>query len=430
MESSVRMAAATVLAILGEYRGDCADDDASRVSILQNRMTDAVHAFVGDHHLSFSCQSTDCTQSHDMTRRRIRLLSCLATPENEDYLATLLYSGELQHRRTLHSLTANVQRLQQTIEDSHNREKQLLLVKESCFEKLSAQAIAFQRQKCEFQRSTTQNAKALVQVHQAERSKVELRSQELADRLRDTEQRLAEASRAAEVSHRVELESKAALDDAEAKVAELASHEQEAVRREHECRRKLGQVAEDLRSTTSRMEQMKRNEEKMMAQIAVQKESLANMDDSNLAMRDSLESLFADMVSLALLFEKKEGEEKAFRENAQVSVQRLKQELEAERARSAELEDKFIQTECQNDMLSRKYERTREKLEREREDRQKDAVERLRRAGPVSYINQLHQSNASEKHFKDVSGSSRSRENDSNSSNTAAFRNSRKKCNR
>jgi len=421
IDSTVRMATATVLALLGEFRGSSDDEEAGRVVLLQGRMMDAVHSFVGDMQMSFSCSPV---RSQDMVRRRLRLLSVLTTSENEDYLSTLLHSAEVSHYSAVRTMQQDAREYTKKIKRYEQKEKHLRAEKESCMEKLSAQAVAFQRQKSEYQRSTAQNAKSLVQVHHAERAKAEKRSEDLLEKMRGMEKRLVESERVAESSRRAELQSKSALEDARSEIEKLSLSENEAVQRDQESTKKLIQLAEELRSAKSRLAQMKRSEEKMLAKIGVQKESLASMEESQHGMQESLETLFADMVSLAQLYQRLERNEKSTRENGEAGQQKMKKDIDALRLRYAELEEKYKQTECQNEMLSRKYEKTRQKLVKEREERQKDAIDRRRRAGPVSYINQLHNdSTTSERHFKATTSSSRSgaeKENESISSSSVS----------
>ena len=76
--------------------------------MLQGRINDAVLSFVVNNN---DWLSDDHTSSYllavpgdDLARRRIRLLSSLATPENESFTAGLVHASEMRQRRTLQKL--------------------------------------------------------------------------------------------------------------------------------------------------------------------------------------------------------------------------------------------------------------------------------------------------------------------------------------
>jgi chromosome segregation ATPase len=257
-----------------------------------------------------------------------------------------------------------------------------------------------------------------VEVHSAERCKAEQRLQEMARHVSEAEARATEADRVARTCRETEAETKAAFERATAKLEELELKEQGAAQRTQDRETELVRLREELRSSKESHSELVHRENEMRSHIQKQEESLANTEESHGAMREGLESLFGDMVSLSQLYEVKEREAASTREDGGAAVQKVKRKLEAEQKRTFELEEKYRQIQYDNDMLSKKYARAREKLEEERKQRQKDAERRNKRTGPVSYINQLHTSTVDRSSAADRSRGGK--ENDSQSASTAS----------
>ena len=126
-----------------------------------------------------------------------------------------------------------------------------------------------------------------------------------------------------------------------------------------------------------------------MIRLDQQTETLAYVEQSESELKVSLENLFADMCCLAHLYEVKEREASSYQESGEMVVEKLKRKLEIERQKYVELDERQKRIQYENEMLSKKYAKARDKLEEEREDRKRES-ERRKRAAPVSYINQLH----------------------------------------
>jgi chromosome segregation ATPase len=233
----------------------------------------------------------------------------------------------------------------------------------------------------------------------------------------EAEARATEADRVARSCRESESETKAALERATARLKELELKEQEAAGRTHDRETELVRLREELRSTKKSNSELVHREKEMSTHIKMQEDNLSNTEESHGAMREGLESLFGDMVSLAQLYEVKEREAASTLDDSGAIVQKLKRKLEAEHKRNTELEERHRQIQYDNDTLSKKYARAREKLEEERKQRQKDAERLTKRTGPVSYINQLHTSA--------VDQSRGSKENDSHSSASSSLRRDR-----
>jgi hypothetical protein len=392
LDSFVRVSVATALAVLGTCP---VESSQGRVALLQGRMREAVNSFAG---VFLSQQGGTISggemihNSSDMTRRRLRLLTTLATRDNEEYLTGLLHTAELSQQESVRALQSTAARGKQLLNEYVEREKRLLAEKEVYARKLTSQAVTFQREKNQFQQGVAQNAKQLVEVHSAERCKAEQSLQEMSRHVSEAEARATEADRVARTCRETEAETKAAFERATARLEELELKEQGAAQRTQDRETELVRLREELRSSKESHSELVHRENEMRSHIKMQEESLANTEESHGAMREGLESLFGDMVSLSQLYEIKEREAASMREGGDAAAQKLQRKLEAEQKRTIALEEKYRQIQCDNDMLSKKYQRAREKLEEERKQSQKDAERRTKRTGPVSYINQLHTS--------------------------------------
>jgi DNA repair exonuclease SbcCD ATPase subunit len=319
-------------------------------------------------------------------------LTTLATRDNEEYLTGLLHTAESSQQESVLALQSTVSRGKQLLNEYVEREKRLLAEKVVNARKLTSQAATFQREKGQFQQSVAQNAKQLVEVHNSERCKAEQNLQQMSRHVSEAEARATEADRVARTCRESETETKAAFQRSTARLEELELKEQEAAQRTKNRETELVRLSEELRSSKESHSEAVHRESEMRAHIKMQEESLANTEESHGAMREGLESLFGDMVSLSQLYEIKEREAASMREGGDAAAQKLQRKLEAEQKRTIALEEKYRQIQCDNDMLSKKYQRAREKLEEERKQSQKDAERRTKRTGPVSYINQLHTS--------------------------------------
>jgi hypothetical protein len=413
VEPAIRLACANVLAVMSNACLRTESDDlldCPRRPLLQARMVEVVNSFVEDLQLSFvmPCPSSSEAErgevarspfsgSYELTQRRLRLVTTLALlTDNQEYLACTLHRIEVSQLREAqkrqHQATEMFQRIHELVE----RKKQLETEKVAWETQLVAQQAALQDQMARFQRSCSQNAKQLVRVHQMESSRAERRAEEVVVRMKDMQDRLALAERQLEASRRLEEETQSALERAHQSVEEL-HHKHQALLQESETQaRDLNQATEELRRTKPKLERLIRNEAKMLAHIQLQDESIQVLSESHAALKESLETLFADMVSLAQLYESKEKEEYKSREQEESTIEELTRKLRSERARYAQLEETYKQTEVNNNMLSSKYEKVRKLLEQEREERNNEsarfAAEQRKRYGPASYMSHLHTS--------------------------------------
>jgi chromosome segregation ATPase len=217
--------------------------------------------------------------------------------------------------------------------------------------------------------------------------------------MKGLQDKLASCEQQLEACIRCEVEARTALDHAEREMTQLRQDYEAELQQSDSRAKELDRVAQELQSTKPKLQRMMRNEKKMLAHIELQDASIQTLDEAHASMKDSLETLFADMVSLAKLYESKEKEEHKSREQEESTIEDLTRQLRAERARYAQLEETYRQTEVNNNMLSSKYEKVRKLLEQEREERNNEsarfAAEQRKRFVPASYMSHLHTSSAS-----------------------------------
>jgi hypothetical protein len=422
MDSIIRLSAASTLATLSGHLDFETGSDEGHIYVLQQRMTEAVGSFVSQ------IKPTTTTafggnSSLEMTRRRLRLLTALSDPENEEYLSLSLHSLESSQRKAAEGCFLKLNRCSQELKESRQRERQLQADKENSDRRLVQQALRFQRENIDLQRRLAIDSKKQVEVHWVERSKAEKLARDLSTRFQDAERRMDEAEQVLKACRTSEEHARSSLEQYAKKVAELEPRERDLSKRVKASENELKEVAEELESTTTAYKKASACERDLRERLNHQEYSLGAAEESESAMRDSLESLFADMVSLAQLYEIKEQEISSAKENGVSEVEDLKRKLKARQRQNTELEEQLQQVKYENDVLSNKCAKAREKLERERIERQRD-VEQRKRTGPVSYINQLHQSTVSERSSKS-SRPRQDKENESSRSTTGSERSSR-----
>jgi hypothetical protein len=388
----VAMAAATVLACLS---GGHVERPDGHTLLRQGRMMEAINTYLG-HLINFS---SDHLPSQEMTRRRIVLVSFMTTTASLEYISTLVHTAEVSCQETLSRLQEDNARQKLAIETYKRSEKVLMREKDSLRQKLSNQSADYHRQNSLNKVSVSNHAQQLVAVHQAERQQADSRATELASQLRDLSDRLHRAEQVAEASRQAEVEAKNELEQLLVKLRQLESDEKHASQQAELNAKKVVDLSKELQAARTAIDHLVQNEKEMKEEIRSQSEAMVQLEKSEAGMQESLENLFADLVNVSKLFELKEREQSSAQKRAEVTVSKLTKKLESEQARYAELQERNRQTSCENEQLSRKYAHTREKLEKERDERNKDRGTTSRhgkenyRSTNASYFSHLDRNN-------------------------------------
>jgi chromosome segregation ATPase len=181
--------------------------------------------------------------------------------------------------------------------------------------------------------------------------------------------------------------------------------------------------AEELNSTIGRLEQEVRDEkvkadeivneaqanreeiqsygqkcDDMQNSIDERDDMISRVEDTNQKLQDNLEDLFADMCSLAQMYQHNENQEESQKLKKNEAIEAVKQKLAAERRSNEGMASKIADIEEENEKLYRKLGKYKDRLEEERkgrreeQERKKEEEHRRKRNGPVSYLNSLHTS--------------------------------------
>jgi hypothetical protein len=382
MDCTLRLSAATLLAAFAQQKKIQPENYGNAV-VLQNRALDAANKFVADLQLCFEVDST--SRGFYTTHRRLRLLTILAAkPENERYLAGLVQASEIAHKVSHGELHEALDQCQQKLKNAIAGEKQHREEKEKLSSRLNALAVKYQREKSELHRHVVKQSENLVEIHVVERKKAESRSRELA-------KHMAEAQKTAILCREAEAQIRSMYDDVTSKLQDTVAKESKLIKRAESSETELRLVSNKLRETEKSLSDITRWAKDLQRQLEVQIDQMATMDESQSQLRESLENLFGDMVSLAQLYEVLEKQQYLLKERNEEKLEKLQTRLENERQRNTELEERERRILHENEIISKKYLRAKERLEEEQNARVREAEQRRKRAtGPVSYINNLH----------------------------------------
>lgn len=361
-----------------------------RVLLLRRRMLEAANKFVFDRQLTFCSMGKfqDCT-SFDATRRRLIILNLLSTNENHDHLSLLLYSAEVYQMTKIGEETLLAHKYKVELQQSRTKFDKMKENTEILQEKLNLLSLRSQREKIELQQALVQNNKHQVEIHIIERTKAEARAQDLSKRVLEVENLLSDADRSVRECRESEKTLRSSLEQTTSKLQVITSREQNLMEKNEKMEKDLMRAKNELKSIQSLASDIQSKERLMQEKINLQTFALTAVQKNENQLQESLEHLFGDMCCLAHIYEIKEREAIEHKECAELATEKLKHRLDSERRQNFEMEDRLKRIQYENEMLSKKYAKVREKLEEERDDRRREN-ERRKRAAPISYINQLH----------------------------------------
>ena len=353
--------------------------------LLRRRIQNATSSFISEE-LCVGLENEVCSIAEataEWTKRRTQLLSaCIQDPTNEsdDMIVSLLHAREIRRVKDSTIQKKRIRGLEYQLQESKERERRLKHNNEKLAHQMEMKESNFVKEKGMLQHRAQTELKHLSDAQVVQTKKAEIRLREASIQIKEMQSRAQEAE-------------KAALKHADSLEAERKKTEE--LRKEFEsC--KLDSEAKDqqILSAKNSLNNMKEKEKKMYDHLRAKEKDLQSMECSKDDLHHSLESLFADMVSLSLAFANKEKEVSSNRKTVDSTIMKLKKELELERKKNGQLQTRQRQIDYDNEVLSKKLARTREKLENERAAKSLDD-ERKKRSQPVSYINHLHGSSHS-----------------------------------
>lgn len=230
----IRVAAATVLSRFGYYDIDNqhhvqneSRNNLSSIRILQMRIKESVTEFFSSltSESALEAYSADLawdkcgtiTASMEITRRRFRLLTSMAVPENEEFLASYMFAKETTISKYKTQLGKAAQNEAKLLAVAAQRETELNRTKEECQKRLDTQSVRMLREAQKIKKTAGHDLQAKLVVFDAERKAAEGRLREVEIQLQNAEQRVQEADRSAKASHESEALVRLELEDIAAK---------------------------------------------------------------------------------------------------------------------------------------------------------------------------------------------------------------------
>ena len=398
LDNVVRVTTATALARMGYCKLDRTEES---IRLLQSRICSAVNDFVA----SFMQISNDCA-SLDMNKRIFRLEMAIATPENEEFVATLRYTKQVMVQRQLTKQEEETTAYKRKLEVSIQREKCLQDEKNGLRQQHRTQTLLFQRDLCRAKKNAEQDSRQLVGIHATERAKAEAQASQLSKQADDAARQIAKAESHLQACQTAEAAAIKQVQESQSRIVELSETVEKLNREVAEQEAKASEFEDELKSSTVELETMDRRYRELEAEIHSRDDQITNTEESNEQLRTNLEDLFADMVSLAQIFQEKEKDEVNAKSEADEKFQDAISQLETERRRTQNLQESEKKLRSENEKLYEKAKKYKKLLEAELE--KKKAAEKRKYQAPVSYINQLHTSGVSDKSSLRTSRSSRS----------------------
>jgi hypothetical protein len=376
IDHNTRIAAATALSRLG-YHASLPSDES--IGLLNSRICTAVNDFLTSFH-----ESEDILVTLDIGRRIFRLQNLVATPVNEDFVAMLLLTKQMQQDQKLQQLKKETELKQQQLLEASKREVQLQEEKKRLIKQCRSQSVVMQRELAKVKNSSTQDARQLIAIHVSERSDAEKRATQWESQIQQKDSDLQDAKKEVEGLRKVEDRMKQDLQTANSKMTELDSKNADISRLLREEGTKSNELEERLSVKSEEIVSVRGRQSELEGEINYIK-------DDNRRLLDNLEDLFADMVSISQIYQYKENEEQCINQKKNRDIEELYGKLSFEREKNKEMVDSVEYMKRENEKLFRKLEKYKQRLVEERQNWQ-DETQRRKRSGPVSYINQLHDS--------------------------------------
>ena len=329
--------------------------------------------------------------SFDHNKRALRLQLAVGTSENEDFIATTLFSGQVLQQRLHWEGYHASQATQLKLKAAEDRVTEL----ERHIKKLTAQnrsqAIVVKRELSRIKENTSHDSKQLVAIHAAERSMAENQVVECRLQLEKVDSRFQDALVQIAKSESTMTAMRDELRHALANTLEAENHNKELSRQIEQERVRSNQLKEVIDSLNEKLDSQSRTKQELEDELSARGKAVEEFETTNDRLRDDLEELFADMVSLSIVYESKESEVIAMNRNHHDELEAAHRDLRREKARSKDLQKMHDDLQESNEKLRRKLEKYKQRLQDEQRDREEKNVRR-KRNGPVSYMNHLHQS--------------------------------------
>ncbi|KAL3920676.1 MAG: hypothetical protein SGILL_003138 [Bacillariaceae sp.] len=396
---TIRFSAATTLGRMSYGISSVATDES--VGVLLSRTSTAVNDFVADC-MKLDYQGQTVTNSLDHNRRLFRLQVLVAIPENEAFLSSVLHTSRIMQRRfnrdaTTKQTQADKDRKQAILAKERADQEKQQLVKE-----IDSQRAFFQQSLSLAKTNTSQEARQIVSLHATERAKAEGRVEdalrEAAEATVAVQHARADATRMSEEVTKAQSELAIANSNVEELNLTITILQQQL---EEEKTRTKG-LSDQVDTNQKEMESFSETHRSLQKALKDSEQSVVREQEYNRELHNNLEDLFADMCSLAQMYQHSGDSAESIEKKARQEIDEANKKLDSERKKNSELGTKFKLLEEECDKVYRKLAKYKEQLKQERNERKeeqeqrKEAAHRRKRNGPVSYLNSLHNSNISD----------------------------------
>ncbi|CAJ1936443.1 unnamed protein product [Cylindrotheca closterium] len=389
IDSTVRLSAALVLSRLG-YHSSFPSDES--IGVLVSRIRKSVMDF-----LSTPCNTNPVSESPrhslDSSKRFFRLQTTTATADNEDYIASILHTRQINDYRQLGQMKRDMESQKHKLLQASKREEGLRAKQKKYENMCRSQTLVLQRELAKQEERLTEDARVKLAIHVSERSKAETRCVELHEKLSGVEFAVKEAQEK-EAARMTEVNQlKQTLSEVHSRASELESENLGAKRQLRDESIKCSELSDQITGMSNEMETLRGRHSELEGEASFFRDDNANL-------LNNLEDLFADMISLAQVYQHLETEKNSSVERSTRDLDALRKKLSNESGRNFELEEKVSTLKTENEKLFRKLAKYKDRLEEERRSREEEK-QRRKRSGPVSYINQLHESQRPSRNDKD-----------------------------
>ena len=340
----------------------------------------------------------DMGVSRDRTRRLFRLQVLMATfgGEFEDMISSTLYDAQQCFRQELYSGKEEISGYKNQLRDSQDRIEDLSKAKALLQRAIKTNAMLFERDVKKAIRKAESRANQLAEVHLGERKGAERQLAEAIGRMNTAESRQCDAKQQLETQKEKHMQQIKELGLAKSKIEELTVQHTEQQMKTEQCKLDTQKLMTEVDATRNYADDMQARFKSAARRLASSQDNLQKAKIAYKELQEEVESIYGSLVSLATIYQAKENDIVDMQQVFERKAKDAMRKVELERSRTEELETESDRLQHMNEKLLKKLTRVKETLEDERNDRAEEAARRNRN-GPVSYINQLHNSRTSEK---------------------------------
>ena len=328
LDYSVRLSAATMLARLAFDSSLAVPDEGTR--LLFSRISTAINDFLTEYH-KWEEEEISSTNSMDRTLRFFRLQIAMAKPDNEEYISNMIFTSRILRRKKMDQIMEDHKETRHQLEMTLQREKVAQEERAALLQRLNSQAVAFQQTLSRTKVNISQESRQMVSMHAAERTKAEKRAR---DAISQMEQAMSEIeSRRAEAE---ELKNSAEqaqndLSSAITKIEELNQESRNLHQQVNDEKMKASELLDEVRTGRDELRTFREQHHALKRDIHDREHVISQVEGTNHQLQNNLEDLFADMCSLAQIYQHNESQSDAIGRKNVEAIQEVNTKLEAER---------------------------------------------------------------------------------------------------